>query len=496
MKDKSDNHKETRFNFQKADVLIIETFAYCPHLETAGEIAIKYRKEGVRAGIVFIDVDNPDDYIPKRVFVISRSRRNRVEALFRILSKFGINCLVKTPDQSLVDLLFEKIKDQIRSCNNVDCLRKIELNNIKIGMGVASSYVSYMKDIEPDIDKALIERYFKSAIATYVEVEKLIQYFKPSQVVTYNGRFACSKPIIYLCKKYSIPVFYHERGATKERYYLSDKPPHDFKAIRASIKKMWELSQDQNKEEIAESYFLRKIKGEGIGWVSFTEKQIKGMVPEKSKKYRWTYYSSSDDEYIYVEDSIEHPIFKSQIEAIRWLINYAAQLDDVELVIRVHPHKEQKSQRLRNFWNNLGGKNVSVIPSHSPIDSYALAKNSDLIIVYSSTMGVEAAYLGKPVITIGDATYKGLDCTYEPSSLQELKDYLSLKKLEPKEAKNSLPFGYYYMLYGNLFSYYKPYSLFQGKFVNDYLFYENQIFSRLHEIKLKLTRLFQFMKRS
>ncbi|MEM2129768.1 MAG: hypothetical protein QXZ70_04130 [Candidatus Bathyarchaeia archaeon] len=488
-------------NSQSVEILLIETFACCPHLETSGEIAIEFSKKGFKVGIVFIDVDNPDDYTPKRNFFIPKSRQNRVKALFRVLSDFNIkNHFIEVPDKSdksIIYLLFEEIKEQIENCNDINCIKKIKLNDIKIGMGVASSYVSYMRDPEPCIDKNLIKRYFKSAIATYVITEKLLQRFSPHKVITYNGRFACSKPIVDVCKKYSIPLLYHERGATKERYYLSEKSPHDFKAIRASIKEMWESSLDENKEKIAESYFLRKIKGETIGWVSFTENQIKGLIPEKSKKYRWTYYSSSDDEFIYVEDYIENPIFKSQTEAIKWLIDYVGNLDDVELVIRVHPHKQQKSQKLRDFWNNLNGRNVLVVPSHSPVDSYALAKSSDLVIVYNSTIGVEAAYLGKAVITIDDALYKSLNCTYEPLSLQELDNYLSLKKLQSKEIKNVLPFGYYHMLYGNLFLYYKPYSLFYGKFVDTYLCYyeENTIFSKLNKIKFKFVLFIRVIKK-
>lgn len=481
-------------NHETIEILLIETFAYCPHLETAGEVAIQFSKKGFKVGMIFIDFDNPDDFFPRQKFFISRKRRNRVESLFRILFNFNIKCLIKVPNQSLVDLLFEEIRDQVEKCNDIDNMKKIKLNNANIGLGVASSYISYMKDIEPHIDKNLINRYFKSAIATFVITEKLIRNFKPHKVITYNGRFASSRPIIDLCKKYSIPVLYHERGATKDRYYLSEKPPHNFKGIRASIKEMWESSQDRNKQEIAKSYFLKKIEGEGIGWVSFTKAQTRNLVPEKSKKYRWTYYSSSDDEYMYVEDSIEYPIFKSQVEAIQWLINYVAKLDDVELIIRVHPHKEQKSQKLKNFWNNLSGKNVLIVPSHSPVDSYALAKSSDLVIVYGSTMGVEAAYLGKPVITIGDATYRGLNCTYEPLSLEELDNYLSLKKLEPKEPEKSLPFGYYYMLFGNLFSYYKPYDLFQGKFINTYLCYEDTFFSKIKQIRFSIISIISELK--
>ena len=454
------------------DTLLIETFAYCPHLETSGEIAIKFKQDSLETGIVFIDVDNPDDYIPK--FRLLRNRQNRVKALFRVLNRFGIeNCLIEVPDKVLTNLLFEKIQDEIESCNNISSISQVKIGDLKISLGVVSSYVSYMKDPDPPIDKKLVKRYLKSAIATYLTTEKVIQKLNPKKVITYNGRYACSKPIVEVCKKYSIPILYHERGATKERYYLSDKSPHDFKSIKASIKQMWELSQDENKEKIAESYFLKKIQGEEIGWVSFTKKQVKGMIPGKNKKYRWTYYSSSDDEFIYVENSMEHPIFSSQTEAIQWLISYVAKLDDVELVIRVHPHKEQKSQRLRNFWNNLSGDNVLVVPSHSPVDSYALAKSSDLVIVYSSTMGVEAAYLGKPVVVIGDATYRGLNCAYEPCTKENLETLLSRNLILPKPKENTFPFGYYYTLFGMPYIYYKPETLFKGKLLGRRLKYSS-----------------------
>lgn len=454
------------------DALLIETFAYCPHLETSGEIAIKLKQKSLEVAIAFIDVDNLDDFIPKLRFL--KSRQNRVKALFRVLSRLGVeNCLIEVPDKVLTNLLFEKIQDEIESCNDIDSISKIKMSDIKIGLGVASSYVSHMKDIDPPINKKLIKRYFKSAIATYLTTEKIIQKLNPQKVITYNGRYACSKPIVEVCKKYSIPILYHERGATKERYYLSDKSPHDFKSIRASIKQIWELSQDKNKEEIAESYFFKKMQGEEIGWVSFTKEQIKGLIPKKTKKYRWTYYSSSDDEFVYVEGSVEHPIFSSQIKAIQWLIDYVAKLDDVELVIRVHPHKEQKSQRLRNFWNNLSGNNVLVVPSYSPIDSYALAKTSDLVIVYGSTIGVEAAYLGKPVIVIGDALYRGLNCAYEPCTKEDLETLLSRNLIVPKPRENTFPFGYYSILFGIPYVYYEPETLFKGKLLGRRLKYSS-----------------------
>src|SRR5438067_348292 len=65
------------------DCLVLEAFAWSPHLETAGEIAITKATAGSRIGFAFVDVHNPDDIAstPRHFPLGFRSRRNKVCSL-------------------------------------------------------------------------------------------------------------------------------------------------------------------------------------------------------------------------------------------------------------------------------------------------------------------------------------------------------------------------------------------------------------------------------
>ncbi len=458
---------------KKLDFLLIETFAYCPHLETSGEIALTLNEKGFTVGIAFILVNNLDDFHPDhfRKF-LGASRKNRVINLFKTLHRFGLsNTILYIPKEYQVHKILKSTKNQISRIDNIEHIKQIRYEGINFGISVASSYISRLGDPEPPIDNHIIEKYFYSSIQTYIGAKDIIEKYNPTKVITYNGRYACSKPIIDICHEKNIEILYHERGATQDKYQLTTYPPHNFRAIRVQISELWESSTNKNRELTAENYFIRKAQGEGINWLSFTTDQKPGMVPPKNKKYRWVYYSSSDDEYASLDDELklDNPIFKSQFDAVEWLISFVSEIKDTELIIRVHPHKQKKSHRLRKYWEDLSGNNVVVIPSNSPIDSYALGKTSDIVITYSSTMGVEAAFLGKPVILLGDALYKGLNCVYEPQTIDELMDLLNTRILLPKPKSNAYPYGFYFYTFGTSYKFYEAESLFTGKFCGSYL---------------------------
>jgi len=477
---------------EQVDILLIETFSYCPHLETAGEISLDFHEKGFEVVFSFILFDNILDYSPSiiRRTLLFQRRIYRVKALINKLNSSGLyKTEIFTPQRHQVQLIFNQIRPSLDAANNIEEIKLICYDSIKIGMAVASSYISLMGDPFPSINKKIIARLFKAAIATYLGTQQLIEKFKPLAVITFNGRFATSKPIIDVCKNNDIRIMYHERGANETKYFLDYCSPHSFICHRKNMNLLWQSDAPEDKVATAKSYFERKISGEGIGWFSFTRNQVKNLIPEQRKLKRWTYFSSSDDEYAAVEDAIEHPLFESQFEAIKWLISFVDKIDNTELLIRVHPHKKFKSKRLRRWWEDLAGKNVTVIASDSPIDSYALANSSDLVIVYGSTIGAEAAYLGKPVILLGDAIYRNLGCVYEPSSITELEELLSQDSLSAKPKEATYPFGYYNLNYGKNFQYYKPENLFFGKFLGSYLSYYPPLIQPLHNLKIKIKKI-------
>ncbi len=472
------------------DILIIESFSWNPHIETAGEIAITRTTAGLKTSFCFIDVDNPDDcrftHINwfKKIFFIKK--RERLSQLKNILRKFGVTIVPELP-------LSERVKLEIDSFSqnfpkNLEELKNYKYKDAELGLATTSSLITKTGALTPDLSQylTLIQRYLHSSATVYERSQILFSTYKPRKIISFNGRFACAKAVFEAAKHLNIDIEYHERGATQNQYEVFQKQPHDFKYIRHQIKNYWQVA-DINKRDIAHDFYQRRRQGDGIGWKSFTQHQQKGLAPKPLVKYRQIiYYSSSDDEFAAVGDLVKNPLFPNQREAIKFLINWIDQQDNCQLTIRVHPHLQKKSVKDRNWWNSLEGKNINVIASDSEVDSYALIASADIVLVYNSTIGVEATYWGKPSILLGDSLYSGLDCVYEPECLTELSTLLEQNVLFALPQENCLPYGYYFLRRGIEYRYYKPYGLFSGTFLGQYLGPEPRYYRFLKSVKRRI----------
>ena len=78
------------------------------------------------------------------------------------------------------------------------------------------------------------------------------------------------------------------------------------------------------------------------------------------------------------------------------------------------PSQDSKGQRLR------------LIDAQSDVNTYDLLRSCKAVLPYTSTIGVEAAYQGKPVITSTKCYYAGMGFTWDPDSSEEY--FVLLKK--------------------------------------------------------------------
>jgi len=457
------------------DILVIESFSWSPHLETAGEIAITQAISGKKVGFSFINEDNPDDIrvIPGNLLtkLIGVGWQRKVRQLEKYLRKYGVEIL---HEESLSSQVYLQIKDFFNNTpQSLDDLKNYTYKDAELGLATVSSLISQTKSLHPDPDanRLLIQRYLRFASTTYEKARALMLRYQPKTIISFNGRFACAKAIFEAAKSLGIEVQYHERGATYDRYQLYQEQPHDTSYIRQLIQDYWQRS-DLDKEEIGHSFYKRKKQGDGIGWISFVSTQQKNLVPEKIKeRHQIVYFSSSDDEFAAVGDLVRQPIFKDQRDAMRFLIDWVATQNDCDLTIRVHPHLQHKSSEDCEWWNSLQGKNLQVIPSNSNIDSYALMNWADVVISYGSTAGIEAAYWGKPSILLGDSGYSGLGCVYEPANKAEVYALLADRNLAPLPQEKCLPYGYFSLVMGIKYRYYSPANLSGGIFLGKSLNY-------------------------
>lgn len=120
-----------------------------------------------------------------------------------------------------------------------------------------------------------------------------------------------------------------------------------------------------------------------------------------------------------------HTIFDSNTEWLKETIKWISVNTDYNMVIRQHPAERFKEGRSSDNYkliinNEFGNTDrIVFIGANDPINTYDLILNTDLVIVYASTLGVEASVLGKPVIVPSSCYYADLGFVLNPQNISE-----------------------------------------------------------------------------
>jgi len=121
----------------------------------------------------------------------------------------------------------------------------------------------------------------------------------------------------------------------------------------------------------------------------------------------------------------------SMAEWIEKTVQYFAKRDDVQLVVRVHP-----GERLMKGPSMLGvieralperPEHIHVIGPDEKLNTYDCMEIAGLGLAYTTTVGMEMAMRGVPVILAGVTHYRGRGFTFDPTSWDEY--YATLDRL-------------------------------------------------------------------
>lgn len=100
------------------------------------------------------------------------------------------------------------------------------------------------------------------------------------------------------------------------------------------------------------------------------------------------------------------------------------------IYIRQHPHErydwvlneENYPEMIRNW--DPEGRRLRLVDAQSDVNTYDLLRSCKAVLPYTSTIGVEAAYQGKPVITSTKCYYAAMGFTWDPDSREAYFDLL------------------------------------------------------------------------
>ena len=343
---------------------------------------------------------------------------------------------------------YENIKD-IQNITYKDCL---------IGYGALSSYVSYTRNQEPIMDDEF-RNYFDDLLNSQILIINALEELQVkvtfSEVYLYNGRWADVRPVFDLFKRDNIQVNVMEsinNGTTSfDNEIFINVLPQNIDHRNIIINKTWvesKIGEKQKEKEASEFYINRKNADFTRTDIKiFTANQQVDVLPENwdNSKLNISIFNSSEDEFVALGSEWEqYQIFENQEAGIKAILSSFENDSSIHFYLRIHPNlaniKYGYHTRLYNLEKTFS--NVTVISGDSEVSTYKLIDQSEKIIVFGSSVGVEACYWRKPVILLGGTSYYFQNVAYIPKSFEETVKMIKMN-LEPKPIIGALKFGYF-----------------------------------------------------
>src|SRR5271157_688912 len=443
--------------------LFFPQYVCTPHFETELELMADHLDKGDEVYVVYCKGEMPTclNNIEHDVELCFKCKfyQSRGLKVLGIPKKNIINLPKKQPSYKPITKRFQHSKE----------LKEFKIDGVDIGAAAASTlFFTHDKEYKLDTISFAYDVYRELKMGWYIYTFflDLAKSMKPDVVYIFNGRFTGARMMWRVCEKLHIDFFTHERGGLQKQYLLRKNAiPHDLDVTRQEILDLWNNAKN-DREEVARRFFIDRRKGMAQGFHSFTKDQAIGSLPKNfdSMKINIAIFNSTLEENASVL-GWENPIYEDDLEATRKLLEYFKDNDAYHLYLRVHPNlKGSKNSQIKEIEKyKKEFSNLTVIPPESRIHSYTLLDNCPKIVVFGSTIGVEACYWGKPAILLARATYESLDCCYKPTTHEEAMALIT-SDLTPKSVAEALKYGYWSVSFGVPFTNFQQTGVIQGTF--------------------------------
>ena len=303
-------------------------------------------------------------------------------------------------------------------------------------------------------------QYLGSAVSLLQEFDGILKQLQPQAIVLFNGIFYPEAILRHVASERGLPVITHEVGLQPFSAFFSRKEA-TFREVE--IDEMGDLSESQQSQ--LDAYLQRRFKGEfSMAGIQFWDDL--GSVPEELTQIMKDFEA--------IVPIFTNVIFDtSQIHAntlfsdmFLWLDQLVEVMDrhpETLFIIRAHPDEDRPgktSEQSVSAWASTTRvdqrKNVIFIGPEQTLSSYELIEQSKLVLVYNSSIGLEASILGKPVLCAGRARYTQADTVFFPADAEaywlELARLLSEKAIQIPEGlqRNARKFLYHELFRASL----------------------------------------------
>jgi predicted NUDIX family NTP pyrophosphohydrolase len=302
----------------------------------------------------------------------------------------------------------------------------------------------------------LLREYILSAWNVAQKFSKFLDETNPRAVVVFNGQFFPEGTARYVAQTRGIRVITHEVGLQPASAFFTDG---EATAYPIYIPDEFELTEEQNVK--LDAYLAKRFQGDftmagikfwadmkGLG-ESFLQKaaQFKQIVPVFTN--------------VIFDTSQPHAntVFEDMFDWLDLTLEVLREHPETLFVIRAHPDELRVRKSSRETVEGWAASrkvekeaNVVVVGPREALSSYELIQKSKFVMVYNSTIGLEASIMGAAVLCAGKARFTQYPIVFFPQTSDEvrgkMKEFLDVERIEvPAGFKRNARRFLYYQLF-------------------------------------------------
>ncbi len=274
--------------------------------------------------------------------------------------------------------------------------------------------------IDDELTRSLFKKYIRSAYSLALQFETLVLETQPQTVVVFNGMQYPEAIARWVARKHGIRVISHEVGLRPFSAYFTEG---DATAYDLDIPADFQLDKAQN--ERLDDYLSKRFKGDfhmaGVKfWPEMSE--LSPEFQQKAAKFQQMVPIFTN---VIFDTSQPHAnvVFEDMFTWLDSLLTAARAHPETLFVIRAHPDEARvgkASEESVEEWAKARGvrkiTNLHFIPPKEYVNSYDLIRMAKFVLIYNSTIGLEASILGASVLSAGKARFTASEVAWLPET--------------------------------------------------------------------------------
>ena len=314
--------------------------------------------------------------------------------------------------------------------------------------------IHHLNDDAPT--RYLLREYIVSAWNVAQNFSKFLDETYPRAVVVFNGQFYPEATTRYLAQQRGIRVITHEVGLQPATAFFTDG---EATAYPIHIPDEFELNEEQNAK--LDAYLAKRFQGD------FTMAGIKFWTDMKGLDESFLQKAADFKQIVPIFTNVifdtsqphANTVFEDMFDWLDMALEVIREHQETMFIIRAHPDElrvRKSSRETVEGWVASRGvdkePNVVFVSPRETLSSYELIQRSKFVMVYNSTIGLEASIQGAAVLCAGRARFTQYPTVFFPQTAEEVKrkmeEFLGAENIDvPLEFKRNARRFLYYQLF-------------------------------------------------